>query len=197
MRQAVEGRIWSGVTVAQMTRPMSMGSMRARSMAWRAARTANKDVYSPSAARWRSLMPVRVVIHSSEVSTIFSRSAFVRMPSGYARPVPSIAALTSPIGLPAFLNFRGGAQGRGLARVRLADAALDARERAVLGELLHVADGVAHGARVRAAVADDDDAANAQKRRAAVLGVVEPLPQVLEGGARQHRARLRDDRRRK
>src|ERR1041385_5760499 len=156
-----------------MTRPMSMGSMRARSMAWRAARTAKREVYSPSAARWRSLMPVRVVIHSSEVSTIFSRSAFVRMPSGYARPVPSIAALGSAIAPPVFLNFRGGAHSHGLARVCLADAALDARERAVLGELLDVADGVTHGARVRAAVADDDDAAHAQKRRAAVLCVVE------------------------
>src|SRR5205823_12119986 len=150
---------------------ISAGSIRARSIASCAARTAKSEVYSPGAALRRCLMPVRVVIHSSEVSTIFSRSAFVRMPSGYARPVPSIAALTSPIGLPAFLNFRRRAQGHGLARVRLADSALDARERAVLGELLHVADGVAYGARVRAAVADDDDAANAQKRRAAVLGV--------------------------
>ena len=30
----------------------------------------------------RSLMPVRVVIHSSEVSTIFSRSALVRILAG-------------------------------------------------------------------------------------------------------------------
>src|ERR1051325_9264577 len=39
-------------------------------------------------------MPVRVVIHSSEVSTIFSRSAFVRTPSGYEWPVPRIPAFT-------------------------------------------------------------------------------------------------------
>src|SRR5947209_2689531 len=201
-----------------MTRPMSMGSMRARSMAWRAAATANREVYSPSAARCLSLMPVRDVIHSSEVSTNFSRSAFVMMPSGYARPVLSISALTSPIGLPYFLSraghvpqttpsltvalpsrthFGDGAQRRQLARVRVGDAALDARERPVLGELFDVADGVSYGARVRAAVADDHDAAHAQKRRAAELGVVEPLLQVLERGARQHRARLRDDRRRK
>src|SRR2546423_6757442 len=39
-------------------------------------------------------MPVRVVIHSSDVSTIFSRSAFVRTPSGYEWPVPRIPAFT-------------------------------------------------------------------------------------------------------
>ena len=36
----------------------------------------------------RSLMPVRVVIHSSEVSTIFSRSALVRIFSGTYEPTP-------------------------------------------------------------------------------------------------------------
>src|SRR5205085_4206285 len=39
-------------------------------------------------------MPVRVVIHSSDVSTIYSRSAFVRTPSGYEWPVPRIPAFT-------------------------------------------------------------------------------------------------------
>ena len=34
-------------------------------------------VSSPSAAMWRSWMPVRSVIHASDVSTIFSRSALV------------------------------------------------------------------------------------------------------------------------
>src|SRR5919205_3794706 len=83
-----------------------------------------------------------------------------------------------------------------LARARLGDAALDALLRAVLGELLHVADGVADGKRVRAAVPDDDDLPHAEERRAAVLGVVEPLLQILERGPGEHRAGLRDDRRR-
>ena len=61
---------------------MSKGSIPARAIACRAARTANCDVYSPGAALRRCLMPVRAVIQSSEVSTIFSRSAFVRIPSG-------------------------------------------------------------------------------------------------------------------
>src|SRR5918998_289152 len=41
----------------------------------------------------RSLMPVRLVIHSSEVSTIRSRSALVSTRSGTAIPQPVIAAL--------------------------------------------------------------------------------------------------------
>src|SRR5438309_12084128 len=38
----------------------------------------------------RSLMPVRVKIHSSVVSTIFSRSAFVSTRSGTYEPVPTM-----------------------------------------------------------------------------------------------------------
>ena len=38
----------------------------------------------------RSRMPVRVTIHSSDVSTIFSNSALVRIRSGTYEPVPMI-----------------------------------------------------------------------------------------------------------
>src|SRR5881409_1139895 len=41
-------------------------------------------------------MPVRDLIHSSDVSTIFSSSTFVRMRSGRAEPVPRITARLSP-----------------------------------------------------------------------------------------------------
>src|SRR5205823_7813833 len=73
---------------------MSWALIPARLIASRAARTANCEVYSSGAAFRRCLMPVRVVIHSSDVSTIFSRSAFVRTPSGYEWPVPRIPAFT-------------------------------------------------------------------------------------------------------
>ena len=49
----------------------------ARSRAERAARTDMEDVFSPSDAKCRCLMPVRELIHSSEVSTNFARSKFV------------------------------------------------------------------------------------------------------------------------
>ena len=53
-----------------------------------AAFAARSLVNSPSAAMRRSRMPVREVIHSSEVSTIFSSSALVSTLSGRYLPVP-------------------------------------------------------------------------------------------------------------
>src|SRR5688500_17526433 len=61
-----------------------------RCIARRAAFAAMSDVNSFSAATRRSLMPVRVVIHSSEVSTSFSRSALVRTFSGTYEPTETI-----------------------------------------------------------------------------------------------------------
>ena len=46
---------------------------------------------------------------------------------------------------------------------------------------------------LRAAVADDADPAHAQQRRAAVLGVVEPLLEIGEGGLGEHVADLARD----
>ena len=46
------------------------------------------EVVSPSAAMWRSLMPVRLTIQGPFVATIFSRSALVRIFSGAYAPVP-------------------------------------------------------------------------------------------------------------
>ncbi len=53
-----------------------------------AAFAAMSEVNSSFAAMRRSLMPVRVVIHSSDVSTIFSRSALVKTFSGTYDPTP-------------------------------------------------------------------------------------------------------------
>ena len=81
-RQAVAGKGMSGVMVARMIKSTSAGSTFARSRARFAAKVAMSEVYSSSAAMRRSLMPVRVVIHSSVVSTNFSRSALVSTFSG-------------------------------------------------------------------------------------------------------------------
>jgi hypothetical protein len=67
----------SGVTVATMIRSISSGETPRRSRAMRAARAARSLVAVPGSTTWRSRIPVRVRIHSSEVSTIFSRSALV------------------------------------------------------------------------------------------------------------------------
>src|SRR6185295_4314898 len=89
----VAGMGMSGVTVAQMIRSTSAGGTPAASSAWRHASVANWDMTSPSPAIRRSRMPVRVVIHSSLVSTIFSRSRLVTTREGTLLPVPEITAL--------------------------------------------------------------------------------------------------------
>src|SRR5438270_7124866 len=75
-----------------MTRSTCQGETPARSRACREAVTASVVVLSPSDTMRRSRIPVRLVIHSSEVSTSFSRSALVSLFSGTALPQPVIAA---------------------------------------------------------------------------------------------------------
>ena len=91
-RQAVDGKMMSGVVVPSTIRSSSDALTPAASSALCAAVTARSPVVSPSAAIWRSRMPVRVRIHSSLVSTIFSRSALVTTRSGSALPVPVMRA---------------------------------------------------------------------------------------------------------
>ena len=76
------GNIMSGVTVATITRSRSFGSTPAWASASRAAGSARSDIAWSSDANRRSLIPVRSVIHSSEVSTSSARSAFVITRSG-------------------------------------------------------------------------------------------------------------------
>ena len=63
-----------------------------------------------------------------------------------------------------------------------------------LGELSGDADAVHDGALVGAAMADDADAAHAEQRSSAVLGVVDALLEVVKGLAAEQRAHLRRDR---
>jgi len=74
--QAVLGKLpWkSGVELATITRSTSPGALPAISSARRAACTARSDDSSSAAAKWRASMPLRVTIHSCEVSTPFSAS---------------------------------------------------------------------------------------------------------------------------
>jgi len=82
-RQAVAGKLYSGVVVAQMIRSILLGGRSATARARRAATTARDEVVSlGSAATWRSSMPVRERIHSSDVATIRSMSALVITRSG-------------------------------------------------------------------------------------------------------------------
>ena len=72
----------SGVAVATTMRSTSSGSTPACSSACRAAGSARSLAAWSGSAMCRSRIPVRVTIHSSEVSTIASRSAFVSTRSG-------------------------------------------------------------------------------------------------------------------
>ena len=72
----------SGVMVATMIRSISAAVTPAAAIARRAASSAMSEVVSAGPAIRRSRMPVRVVIHSSEVSTMRSRSALVITRSG-------------------------------------------------------------------------------------------------------------------
>ena len=73
---AVAGKVWSGVAVATISVSMSAPLSPASASAARAAAVARSEVISPSEAKWRRSMPVRVRIHSSEVSRVALNSAF-------------------------------------------------------------------------------------------------------------------------
>ncbi len=73
---AVAGKVWSGVAVATISASMSAPVSPVSARAARAAAMARSEVSSPSAAKWRRSMPVRVRIHSSDVSRVAANSAF-------------------------------------------------------------------------------------------------------------------------
>src|SRR5262249_47131220 len=90
----------SGEMVPTMIRSSSSGRVRAISSARMEAFAAMSEVTSPGAAMRRSLIPVRSVIHASEVDTIRSRSALVSTFSGAYAPVPRMAVRVTGMGPP-------------------------------------------------------------------------------------------------
>src|SRR5438552_5820446 len=99
-RSALEvGNIMSGVTVAHTSRSTSFASTCAWASAVRAAGSARSVSASLGAAIRRSRMPVRAMIHSSDVSTMVESSSFVSTRSGTCAPRPVIE-IGSPRALP-------------------------------------------------------------------------------------------------
>ena len=92
-RHATEGMGISGVRVPTIIRSRSLPSIPAISRALFEAKMARSELFSPSSAMCLSLIPVLVVIHSSLVSIIDSRSLFVRTLFGTKEPVPIILDL--------------------------------------------------------------------------------------------------------
>ncbi len=84
---AVAGSSRSGVAVDRITTSTSPGSTPARSIAMREASAPMWAAQTWSGAMRRSRIPVRVRIHSSEVSSRPARSSFVTTWSGRNRPV--------------------------------------------------------------------------------------------------------------
>jgi hypothetical protein len=82
MIDAMAGMGMSGVMVATTTRSISATETPASVKARSAAFTPMSEAASPGAAMRRSRIPLRVTIHSSEVSTRWAISALVRMRSG-------------------------------------------------------------------------------------------------------------------
>src|SRR5215471_6803179 len=155
----------------------SSGLTCARFSASSPARVQRSEKCSPSATMCRSRIPVRVVIHSSEVSTSLSRSALERIRFGTAAPVPRILArITTEL-----LRLRQPL----FARVELGDLGLDLLGEVATRELRGEADRVLDGLGRGPPVADDHAALDAEQRRPAVFGVVEARLEAAEGRARQ------------
>src|SRR5260370_9274490 len=105
-RQAVAGKNMSGVTLATIIISISAASVFDCASNAFAASVAKFDEAMPCCTMWRSRMPVRVRIHSSLVSTIFSKSALVITLGGTWPLTPVIlAAMRWDISLLA--NFYG------------------------------------------------------------------------------------------
>src|SRR6266571_248070 len=195
--QAVAGIGMSGVTVAHTIRSMSEADMRADSSASCAARVANCDMYSSARAMRRSRIPVRDLIQSSEVSTIFSRSALVSTRDGSAEPVPRMTARLSLRAIQLLRRHRAAARERRARSGRRRDPedlVVDPIVDPVAHEVQRDPYRVLDGARRRPAVTDDRRRTHAQKRHASVLGVVDFLAKIAERRSRQDIAHFREER---
>src|SRR5450759_3380034 len=176
-RQEVAGNGMSPEIVPTRIMSRSSGLTCERFKAMSAAFVQRSENFSPSETMWRSLIPVRSVIHWSLVSTIFSRSALVRSFFGTAAPVLRILArFMSTLHSPRF------------ARVKVGDRGLDLLGQALSRELRGEADRVLDRLGARPAVADDDAPLETQERRAPVLGVVEAHLEPPEGAPGEEEA---------
>jgi hypothetical protein len=169
------------VVVATTMSSISPASIPAASMAFSAACWARSLVSSPSAAIWRSRMPVRSTIHSLVVSICFSNSALVSTRAGRWLPVPMMRGIDSGhgigrIGHASFSFFFG--------RSVMVGAHLlgDTPQQAAAHFLDRLEDGLFEGEYVGGAVALDDHAVESQQAGAVVPARVQL---ALEGA--QHR----------
>src|SRR5919106_1607775 len=190
-KTAVAGIGMSGDTVPTMIASSSSGRVLAISSARTDALSAMSEVSSPSAAIRRSLIPVRSVIHSSVVSTIFSRSLLVRTLSGTYEPVPMMCVrpivsvsrqgarllIGNRLRRCAFSLFHGP---RGKPRGRTVNRRPDAFCQTMLAGSQRRRQRAGDRARIRATVRDDAHSVRAEQRRTPVFGVVDDLLEAQE-----------------
>ena len=168
-----DGNGMSGVMVARTIKSICSGATLARAMARRAALAARSEVHSFLAAMRRSLMPVRVVIHSSEVLTICSKVGVGKHPFGNIGADGQNgagAALEIMPGARVFEFFINDFVMIWLAATRwLAWAASDANHvgNVMFHRLDGLADAVHDGAFAGGAVRLEDDAIEAEQGRSA------------------------------
>src|SRR3972149_7732276 len=95
MIAAVDGIGCSTVAVARITSSISSGDTPASAMARRPASIARVATLSSGPTTWRSRLPVRDMIHSSDVSTMRSKSLLVKTFSGRNVPRPAMRAVSA------------------------------------------------------------------------------------------------------
>src|SRR5262249_36279177 len=125
----------------------------------------------------RSRMPVRSRIHSSEVSTIRSRSRLVRTRSGTYIPVPAIAAPRRTSGRAAIVRL---------------DLLPDVLVHALLDESRHGPDPALDRLGPAAAVPDETDAVDAEQGCGAVFLPIHLLLEPPHGRAHEQGAHHRE-----
>src|ERR1051325_3606489 len=181
----------SGVAVATIIRFTSSGLTFDCSSALSAAFVAMSLVVSSFAAMRRSLIPVRVVIHSSEVSTIRMRSSFVSRFSGANLPVPTIETVRR------VLAESGRGFERGCRFMITANLLDDMRVHLLFNRLGRDAQRILDRQRRARAVGDDADSIHAEQWTAAVLLVIGFVTNRAKRILRQKRAQFSHRRSRK
>src|SRR5579862_4808867 len=184
-RHATFGKTMSGVVVPTTIRSTSAAVIPAAPSASTAAPYARSEVAVSGPAMWRSRIPVCDSIHASVVETEAASSALASTRSGTHRPMPTIVDPLRTRLLP------GLDCGESLGERQLRQACHvgpDRVDHARADRFGGQTDGVAHRSGFGTSVAHDADAVDAQQRRAAVLGVVEPQRERFEARARERDA---------
>src|SRR5512136_1966881 len=162
---AVDGIGCSTVAVARIISSISSGVTPASAMARFPASIARVDTLSSGPTTWRSRIPVRDMIHSSDVSTMRSKSLLVRTFSGKQVPRPAIRAVSVCWSCTLHLL-------RTLAGMQLRDLRLDVGDYTAGCVGVSEAHSVLDRLRAGAAVSHQARPLDTEERGTTVLGVV-------------------------